>query len=75
MSATIERKAKAIETEIIKDVKIGQYRVQGVPHIALSRPTPTGEKLIRDAMVDLKLARIYDYMKNNNVTTIDYSSF
>lgn len=75
MSATIERKSRAVETEIIQDVRIGQYRVQSVPHIALSRPTPTGEKVIRDAMVDLKLARIYDYMKNNNVATVDYSSF
>jgi hypothetical protein len=75
MSAMIERKSREVESEIIQSVRIGQYHVQGVPHIALSSPTPTGEKVIREAYVDLKLARIYEYMKKNNVKIVDYSSF
>lgn len=74
MSATIER-SRAVETEIIQDVRIGQYCVQGVPHIALSQPTPTGENVIRDAIVDLKLAQIYRHMEANNIRIADYASF
>lgn len=55
----IERMSREVESEIIQAVRIGQYHVQGVPHIALSTPTSTGEMVIREAYVDLKLARIY----------------
>ncbi len=75
MGFTTERKLGCVESEITCDERIGQYQVLGVPHIVLSRPTPDGETVIREALVDLKLAQIYAHMKEINTSCIDYSSF
>jgi hypothetical protein len=75
MSVTTERKSRAVETEFTRDIMIGKYRITGVPHLSLSRPTPNGENVIRNASVDLKLARIYEYMKTEKILSVDYSSF
>lgn len=74
MSVTIER-SRAVETEMIRDVQFGPYRVLGVPHIALSKPTPTGEQYIREAEVDFKLAEICEYMVEHRVPCVNYSEF
>jgi hypothetical protein len=74
MSATIER-SRAVETEFIRDVQFGPYRVLGVPHISLSRPTPTGENYIRNANVDFKLAEICEYMADHGIQCVHYTEF
>ncbi len=75
MSATMERKSRAVETEITLDVRLGKFRIVGVPHLALSQPSPTGETVVRNGSVDLKLARMYKYMKANSILTMNYAEF
>ena len=74
MSTTIER-SRAVETEVIRDVQFGPYRVLGIPHISLSKPTPTGERYIREASVDFKLAEIFEYMVDHGIECVNYAEF
>lgn len=74
MRSTMER-ASAVETEVTRDVQFGPFRVLGVPHIELSKPTPTGERFIREAGVDFKLAAICEYLETNRRTLARYSDF
>jgi hypothetical protein len=78
MSALIEGKSSLMdETIVAKDIQYlnGRYKILNVPHIALSKPTPTGEMFIRDMLVDVKLARIYRHMKNNDIQFVDFEEY
>ncbi|MFB9274627.1 hypothetical protein [Cohnella cellulosilytica] len=74
MKAMIER-AIAVETEMIRDVQFGPFHILGVPHIELTKPTPTGEFYIREAHVDLKLAEICEYLEAANKRIAQYDEF
>ncbi|WP_372630118.1 hypothetical protein [Cohnella sp.] len=74
MKATIEG-ARAMETEEIRDVQFGPFLIRDVPHIVLSEPTPTGEYHIREAHVDIKLARICEYLEATNKREARFDEF
>ncbi|HEY0827266.1 MAG TPA: hypothetical protein VGE40_04165 [Bacilli bacterium] len=75
MSTALEKVAPMTDSLVIKDVRFGKFTIANVPHVRLSQPTPNGEKLIREILIDIKLSEIYDYMKENNIGKVDFSSY